>query len=186
MQSIWLVIVVFFLVLFIMPIFISVHLSFDVFNNLGAISFYVYFIKFFALKLKFKNNEIIMYSENKKKEIELKVSEGQKRFLKQLTIQLKEKLIVRQCTAISRIGMENAKSTAILTGLFSSLIGIIWGKIKTTKRSANLNIINNPDYNGRHLSFCIYMKSFITLFDFIYATIMSFLITKRSEKYERV
>lgn len=185
MQSLWLIIVVFFVALLIVPILIKINVSFDVLNNLGAVSMYVFFIKIFAFKVKVKNKKLLLYSEDSKKEIDFKLSEGKKRFLTQLFAQIKEKIILKDCTTVSRIGLNDAMNTALLTGLFNMVIGGLYGKIKTIKKSSNLRIISNPEYNGMGLSFCVYAHMFITLFDLIYGVFMSFLIIKRSEKYER-
>ena len=186
MQSLWLIVIVFFVIVLILPISIKLNISFDFLKNLGAVSLYIFFIKIISFKIKFEGKSLILYSDNNKKKINFKLSEGKKRFLTQLFVQIKEKVIIKDCTAISRIGLNDAMNSALLTGLFNSVVGILYGKIKTTKKSSNLKIISNPEYNGNYLAFCVYSHIFITIFDFIYAILMSFLITKRSEKYERI
>lgn len=185
MHTFWLIITVFFLTLLIFPILIKVNASFNFLDNLGVVSLNIFFIKIFAYNIKFQNG-IVLYNEKSKKKINLKLSEGKKRFLKQFTIQIKEKIILKECTAISKIGLNDAMNTALLTGLFNSVVGALYGKIKTIKKSSRLRIISDPDYNGNCMYFCIYAQIFINIFDFIYAILMSFLINKRSEKYERI
>lgn len=186
MQSLWLIIVVFFLVLLIMPIFAKAYFSFDFLNNLGVVSLYILFIKIIAYKITFKNGQVVIYTSKNKKEIELRVSDKQLRFLKQLSVQLKEKVILKSVVFFSRIGLNDAFKTALGTGLFNSVVSGIMGYIKNTKKSAKMQIVNNPLYNGQSLTITVKVHCFVTIFDAIYSLIMSFVIIKRSEKYERV
>lgn len=186
MQNLWLIIVVFFLIMLIIPFFCKIHFSYDLLNNLGAISLYVFFIKIFAFKYKFKGKDIILISRKNRKEIETTLSKKQVRFFEQLTIQLKQKIVIRKLDVYSRIGVEDAMGSALLSGLFTSLTSIILAYIKNVKRSAIVGIKSEPDYNGKSLIFSIYGSIKITIFDIIYSIIMSLTIIKRSEKYERV
>lgn len=186
MQSLWLIIVVFFIVLLILPIFCKLHVSYDLFNNLGAISIYVFFIKIISFKLKFEDFELVLYTQKKEKQIEAKFSEKQMRFLKQLNVQFKQKIIIRKINAYSRIGVQDASISAITTGLFNALTGSLLAYIKNSKTSTQITIKSEPNYNGKTFTIAFYCSLVITLFDVIYGLIMSFMLVKRSEKYERI
>lgn len=186
MQSLWLIIIVFFLVLLILPVFVKAYVSFDFLHNLGVLSLYIFFIKILTYKIKYEKGDIVVYTNKNKKEIEVKVSNKQLRFLKQLSVQLKQKIILKKINIFSRIGLNDASSTALCIGLFNILASIIVGYIKFSKKSAKMIINSNPNYNGSNFTISIVASCFITLFDIIYSLIMSFVIIKRSEKYERV
>lgn len=186
MQSLWLVIIVFFLLILIMPIIAKIHASFDILNNMGTISLYIFFVKIFAYKVKIQNKKIVLIANNKTKEIEMELSDKQYRFLKQFNSQMKQKIVIKKINAYSRIGLSNAGTSAILTGLFNAFIGSILAYVKNIKKSAQICVKSEPDYNGEHLVFAIYGSFTVTILDLIYAIIMSFIITKRSEKYERI
>lgn len=186
MQSLWLIIIVFFLTLLIIPIFTNIHASFDIINNLGAISLFIFFIKIIAYKVRYQNGQIIVFSLHDSKDIPVQLSDKKLRFIEQLGVQIKNKIIVRSVTIYSRIGVRDACNTALLTGVVSALLSSFLGYIKNTKKSAKLKLVNIPDYNGSHMTLSANAKCYITLFDVLYALIMSFLIVKRSEKYERI
>lgn len=186
MQSLWLIIVVFFLLIFIIPILTKLHLSYDIIHNIGTFSLYIYFIKVFAYKIRIKDKNITIITEENAKEIETTLSNKQMRFLQQLNSQLKQKLIVRKITIYSRIGLKDASLSAIVTGLFNAVAGAILGYIKNIKKSARICVKSEPDYNGEHFTFAVYGSFAITLLDILYAFIMSFVITKRGEKYEGI
>ncbi|MBE7074421.1 MAG: DUF2953 domain-containing protein [Clostridiales bacterium] len=186
MQIVLPVIVVFFLLLLIVPIFSKVYVTFDILNNIGVLSIYVLFIKIFAYKIKREGKEIILFTEKDKKEVQLKVSKKQLRFLKQLSVQLKEKILLKRAVFYSRIGLNDAYLTALGTGFINVLVSMIMGYVKNTKKSARMQVINIPEFNGQYFAIAAHVTCFITLFDIIYAFVMSFLIIKRSEKYERV
>ena len=113
MQNLWLIIVVFFIIILIVPIFAKLHFSYDLLNNLGTLSLYIFFIKIFVFKLKFRNKNIVIISKKGEKEIETKIAKDKLRFLEQLNSQLKQKIIVRKITIYSRIGMQDAGISAI-------------------------------------------------------------------------
>lgn len=186
MQSLVLIIVVFFLILFILPIFIKLHISYDLLNNLGTLSLYLFFIKIFALKLKFKGKNIVIITKKEQKEVETQLSDKQMRFFEQLSSQLKQKIIIRKLSAYSRIGVSNAHYSAVLTGLFNAVVSSVLASVKNIKKSAKIGVFSEPAYNENHLIFSIYCSAMTTIFDIVYSLFMSLAIIKRSEKYERV
>lgn len=186
MQSLWLIIVVFFFILLILPLFAKVNVSFDVLNNEGAFSVYLLFIKIISYRLRYKDNQIIVYTEQASSEIELQVSAKQLRFLKQMTVQMKEKVILKNMTFISCVGLSDAYYTALANGAINAIVYSIMACIKNTKKSAKMQVICNPKYNSSGFTLCMVVNCFVTLFDVIYALMMSLIIIKRSEKYERV
>lgn len=186
MQSLWLIIIVLFLILFIVPIFAKLYFSFNVLDNLGAISLYIFFIKIIAYKIKYESGQIVVFTSKHEKDIEIQVSNKQLRFLKQLSVQLKQKIILKKVIIYSRIGLNDAANSAILTGVFNSIVSCFVGYVKNIKKSAKFYVLNNPNYNGYNFTFSSTISCSITIFDVIYALIMAFVIIKRSEKYERV
>lgn len=186
MQNIWLVIVVFFLVLLIIPIVIKIYASYNLLDNLGVISIYIFFIKIVAYKVRYQDKQIIVFSQKNAKDIPIQISEKKLRFIEQLSSQLKDKIIIRNIMFISRIGVNDACNTALLTGLVSSVVGTIIGLIKNKKHSAKFELINLPEYNGKVFTISTTIKCHITIFDILYALFISLLIVQRSEKYERI
>ena len=96
MQNLWLIVVVFFLVLIVIPINSKLHFSYDILNNIGTFSLHLFFVKIFAYKFRLNGKDIIIISKNNKKQIETKVSNKQIRFFEQLTIQLKQKVVIKK------------------------------------------------------------------------------------------
>ena len=186
MQSLWLIIVVFFLVVILVPIAIKIHVTYDILNNLGTFSLYIFFIKIFCYKVKIKNKTIILVSSKNKKEIETELSKVQLRFLEQLNVQLKQKLIVKKIAVFSRIGVKDAKNSALLCGFFEAIVCSILAYVKNTKKSAKMLVDCQPDYNGLTLCVGVYGSFAITITDIVYSLIMSAIISKRSEKYETI
>ncbi|MBQ7884920.1 MAG: DUF2953 domain-containing protein [Clostridia bacterium] len=186
MQIVWHVVIVFFLLLLIVPIFAKVYACFDVFGNIGAVSLYVFFIKIIAYKVRISDGKLIFFTEKNKKEVEVQVSQKQLRFLEQFGVQMKEKTIIKNINVYSRIGMQDAFATAMLSGAINVAISSVMGFIKNSKKSAKMTLVNIPEFNGRFLTMSLQVTGFITLVDILYAIVMSFIIIKRSEKYERI
>ena len=95
MQSLWLIIVVFFLIVLILPIFSKAYVTFDFLNNIGVISLYIFCFKIITYKAKFQKFKLVIFTSKDEKDIEVQVSQKQMRFLKQMSVQLKEKLILK-------------------------------------------------------------------------------------------
>lgn len=186
MQSLWLIFVVFFLLLLIIPFSIKVYASYDLFNNLGAISIYVFFIKIFAYKVTFKNNKILLYTQKDTKQVPIQLSDKKLRFLEQIIIQLKEKIVIKNATVFTKIGLNDAYHTALMSGTVNAIISIIFARIKNKKKSAKLKIVDMPYYNGNSFILSANGIVSITLFDILYGIFFAIIVKKRSEKYERI
>ena len=184
MQSLWLIIVVFFLLVLVIPIFAKVHLTYDIINNLGSFSIYIFFVKIFAFRIRIKGKNLMLISYDDEKEIETKMSEKKVRFFKQLNVQIKQKMVIRKINLNARVGVNDAALSAYCCGVFYAIVGIIFGYIKNFKKSARLRMQCEPDYNGTCAVFAFYFSFAITIFDVLYALIVSLIIFKRSEKYE--
>ena len=186
MQDFWLIIVVFFLIILIAPIIIKINISYDLLNNIGSISIYLFLIKIIEYKIKYQNMQIVIFSQKDAKDIPIQISAKKLRFIEQLSSQLKNKVIIKNAKFFSRIGVNDAYATALLIGLVSSIIGTIIGVIKNKKKSAKFEIINIPEYNENFFAMSLTTRCHIAAFDILYALIISLLIVQRSEKYERV
>lgn len=185
MQSIWLIIIVFFLLLFICPTFFKINASYNVLENKGAISVKLFFIKLLAYKVTIKNNNLVLYTTKKTKDIKLDFSSGQKRFIEQFIVQIKEKILLEKICLINRIGLNDAFNTAMMTGFVDSVFCMIGSYIKNNKKDVNIQYYNIPNFNGSNVTFSLQCGFFLNMLDVLYSIIISFLITKRSEKYEK-
>ena len=186
MQSLWLIVVVFFLVLMIMPIFIKLHASFDFLHNIGIISVYVFFIKVFCYKVRIGKGGLILFTKKDEKDIPIELSAGKMRFLEQLFVQIKQKVIIKNIKVFSNIGVTDAMNSALINGVISIMVQSMFAIIKNTKKSAKFVHYNNVAYNDTKFTIAIVGKLFITIFDIIYSLSLSLIIIKRSEKYEGV
>ena len=126
----------------------------------------------------------MFYTSKNKMDVPLQISSGKIRFLEQLLIQLKQKVILKRIDLFSNIGINDAKNSAILAGFIQIVISTIFAKIKTQKMSAKLKHINNISYNQNRFTLALSGRLFITIFDVIYSSIISLLIVRRSEKYK--
>lgn len=186
MQSLWLIILVFFLVILIVPIFLKAYLCYDLINNLGVISLYVFFIKIIAYKVKFDGKKIVLFTSSNEKEIPLEISKGKMRFIEQFGLQLKEKMVLKRVDVYSNIGATQADKSALMFSAFDIILCVVFCLIKNVKGYCKLNHFGNVSWNKQRFIFSMVSRSFITIFDLIYCAFMALIIIKRSEKYERV
>ena len=123
---------------------------------------------------------LVFYTNKDKKEIEIKVSDYQLRFISKFTNEVKRKIILKYLVFNSRIGLNDAMKTALLNGLINSFVKSSFCVLKNNRKSAKLILNSNPCYNDFGFTIACQITCFITLFDIIY----TFLIVTSSLKNE--
>ncbi|MEG1948112.1 MAG: hypothetical protein RR140_00810 [Clostridia bacterium] len=167
----------------ILPFNFKIKFSYNFQENLGVFCF-----SFLKLKLKlflftFKKNTLIIKTKKHKKVIEFEVSQSQIKFIKQLSIQLKDKIKIKDLVAISHIGLGEAMESAILSGFINQLMCGLLAYVKNFKKSANMVIRSHTSFNKVKTEISAMCNFSISIFDILYSILMSFAITKRTDKY---
>ena len=92
MESLWLLIVLFLLILLIIPLFFRIYLSFDPLNNEGMVVIKLFFINIVYFSFQLTINGIIIRTKKERKQLEYKFSDPKIKFYELLTLQLKQKV----------------------------------------------------------------------------------------------
>lgn len=187
MESLFLLIPLFFIFLILIPITINIKLNYDILKNKGVASVHLGFIRIILLVFKIKNKTLVLKTKKHRKEIELNFTDSQMRFYEQFTKQIEQKVRIKRFNISGKLGVSSADKTAILTGALNILSSSFLSILKTKKPYAE-NLYANffPAYNKSIFKLYGGGKISISIFDIIYSLLLSAVIIKRSEKYERL
>lgn len=186
MESLYLLIPLFFVLCLIIPLSINIRVAFNLRTYTGIVSLYLFKFRIVLMMFRLKDSNIIIQKKNKNTESEIQLSEAQKRFVKQFVIEIKDKLNIKNLSSYTRIGTFDALETSVYNGLLNAVFAIIFGYIKNQKRYAKIDILSYPAYNRSLFLITVSSKLSISFFDIIYAFFIASVITKRSEQYERI
>lgn len=185
MESIYLTIPLFFIVLLVIPILIQIDFETDINNKNLTINLCVFKLKVLRVKLLYKNNKILLYINKKQQDLNLELSAKQVYFIDQFFSNIKDKLQVKLVQINAEIGIkDNAYGTAMYCGTLNSIIKIMFAYLKTKKFTATLtsNIIPKYNYDKFIIKSKISVK--ISINELLYSVVIS-LLSVRRRIYER-
>lgn len=186
MESIYLLIPLFLLLVFTIPLIINIRLSFNLKNYTGIVSIYLFKIKIILVIFRLKGHNVIVHKKSKKSESEFELSDKQKRFFEQFIFQIKDKVNIKTLVSFTRIGTQDALVTSIYNGLINSLFAMIFGYVKNLKPYAKIDVVSYPAFNRELFLITLCGKISISFFDILYSFFMASMIEKRREKYEGI
>ena len=184
MESLYFLIPLFFIVLMVMPLNIILKTALNVDDNVLLISIFLWKIKLKTIKLTIQENKIFVITTKKKEEIKLTVSDKQIYFVEQLVNNIKDKIQPRKVCVYAKVGVHDAKNTAIVCGTLCSVVKILFCYLKNKKPTCSMYEQIYPCFNQNICIICGYLSLTISLFDILYSLVIS-LFSLRSKIYER-
>ena len=183
MESLYFLIPLFFVVSLVFPLNFRLKSSVNITKNTSFLAIYLFKIRLVLFKIIYNENKLFVTTKKKKKEIEITISLNEIYFIDTFIENLKEKLQFRKVVINSKLGTNDAASTAILCGTVSSFTNIYCGYLKNKKRTCSFANNVYPCFDKSIYLNCIYLSLTTTLFDLIYSLIIS-LFGLRRKKYE--
>lgn len=184
MESLYLIILIFFIVVLITPLGFRIKFFYDVKNNRGAISIKLWFIWIKKIKLKIKGKKIFLIEKHKNREIEIELNEPQIRFLKFFSTEVKDKVKIRSVIAHSKVGVDNPMLSGFFSSFISNVILSFFAFVKNKRPSACFKLTNYTNFYGFNLIVGVYSRFSLSIFDVIYSFIMSILRTGKDRVLE--
>ncbi len=181
MQSLWLLIPLFLFIIITIPIIIESRFSYNFEENVGFFSIKLWLFTLATISIKIKGKYLIIRTKNDAKQVEISLIGPEIKLLEQLTVQIKDKIKVKKLEFHSNIGNGDAFETALLSSMFSIIIGIVWGYIKNQKDTASIIINSYPNYAEKNFLISLLARVSISIFDLIYSFIMASIILKKSD-----
>lgn len=148
-------------------------------------------IAFFGLKILKINFDIMKlnYSINrskKRKRIKLYISEQDKYLLAQIKSSIIDKFYYDKFSILGEIGFDNQAHTAILVGTLNQICANIESVLIVRKSDCDFDYYIFADMISRKNNFNFKLKIFFTIFDMVFAVIISFYKRGRYVKERRV
>lgn len=174
MESFWLVIfLILFLFLSLGQVF-KVVVDYDIYKNLGQISIKFFVFKVIKFSFSLSAKEIILKGK-KTKVISFEDADPSLKFVEKMAGQIKDKLRIKEICLCVDIGFKEAQSTAIFCGGVDVFFKIFSSYIKNIKPTATVFCKANPHFKKQVLSVYFYGKMSLSIFDFVYALVLSVL-----------
>ncbi len=178
MQSLYFLIPTFFILLFLMPIYLQLRVSFNALENSGVFCLYIFKIKIVYYFFSFTNNDIILKNEKRTKEKSYDLGSPEALFFKALTKQIKDKTRLRYLEIYYNIGVGDAFLTSMLCGFINSMILIFFTALKNKKPSASLGLYDSVCFNKTKVEIASGVSLSLSLFDLVYSLLNSVMLTR--------
>ena len=175
MESLWLLIVLFFIFILIIPQVFKFYVAYNPLENKGLLILKLWFINILYFSFQIRPSGIIVRTRKKRKQIEYAFNDPTIKFYKDFSRQIQQKLKLKYVDLYSKIGTGDASQSAILGGMCNALYNAIGAKIKNKKKSCTVIINSHTEFKERVFDVSVFSNLSIALFDFIYCFIMAYL-----------
>ena len=178
MESLWLIIVLFFIFLLIFPMLFKFNIVYEPFENSGVVVLSFFFFDVYNFTFEIKSNSIVIRTKKTRKQIEYNFSDPALKFYEQFSLELKEKIRIKRFDINSVIGTKDAAQTGLIAGIMSIIYHALASYIYNIKVSTKVTIDEEIVYNQEVFKLRLFGKISISLFDILFCFITSLFITK--------
>ncbi len=185
MESLYLTIPLFFIIILLIPIQTQIDIKVDGNNKKISMELCVCKIKIVTIKMLYKNNRILLYINKKQQDINIELSQKQVLFIDQFISNIKDKIQISFFDINAKIGIRyDAYQTAMLCGTLNSLIKMLFAFLKTRKPTSSFCSTVIPIYNKDKFLIKSKICAKISMSELFYSIIVS-LLSVRRRMYER-
>ncbi len=184
MESLYLIILIFFIIIFITPLGFRIKFFYDVKKNCGAISIKLWFIWIKKIKLKIKGKKIFLIEKHKNSEIEIELNEPQIRFLRFFGSEVKDKVKIRSVMAHSKVGLDNPMFAGLFSSAVSDFILSYFAFVKNKRPSACFRLTNYTNFYAFDFIIGCCSRFSLSILDVVYSFAMSVLRTGKDRILE--
>lgn len=184
MESLYLLILIFFIILITFPLGFKVKLFYSIKSNRGAIAIYFWKIKIKVIKAKFKGKQIYLVENHKKTEMEIELTEPQLKFLQFFNDEVKDKVKLKSVNGYLRVGIDNPFYASVLSAGLSDLVLAFFAFVKRNKTEANLTLKTHTSFTEFNCIGAFNIKISLSILDILYSFIISILRTKTDRVFE--
>ena len=178
MESLYLLILLFFIIILIVPLGFKLKLSFSLKSNRGALSIKLWFIWLKVAKLKVKNGKIYLIQKCKTEEVETEITEPELKFLKFFNDEVKDKLKCRNIFVCTNVGMDNPFYSALISTTLHNLILALFILLKNKHQRCSLKLCPTASFENFNFIIALAGRFSLSILDVLYSFIVSILRTK--------
>ena len=185
MESLYLLILIFFIVVLIVPLGFRGKCFYSLKTNHGFIAIKLWGIKIVNLKIKIKGNQILIIKNHKRSKDEIAVGEPELKFLRFFNDEIKDKIKLRSLNSYMRIGLENPFYSAILSSGVNDFILGFFAYVKNKRPSASCRLVTHTSFTENNFILCFNVRISISILDVIYSVIIAILRTRTDRLIEQ-
>lgn len=179
MESLYLLILVFFIILIIFPFSFNLEFFYDLNINDGYLIIKIWRIPLKKVNVKREGVNIILIEKHKDKDLEIKLNKEQVYFLKVFLNEIKNKIKIRKIEVTSETGSENPFHSSLISGAYSSFILAIFARLKTAQPTASFQLNNKTNFFEFVFNFKTFLRFSISIFDVFYSLIIAVVKTSK-------
>lgn len=179
MVEVYLIIPALIIFLLFLPIILELKITYNVLNNTGVISLYIFKLNLLYYFYEIKDNEISIKDKDDKKGKTLDVNSPEFVFIMTFIKEVFNKLRLRKMDIYYNIGLSDAFLTSIACGVVNVLCLVVFTRIKQEKPTATLGLYDTASYNKLESVFIGNTNVSISLFDLVYSFIISGILSLR-------
>lgn len=182
MSSLYFLIPTVIIILFVMPIFLEVRLSFNLLDKSGVFCIYLFRKKLQYFKFEIEGREIKLKDEEETKEKQIDFDSPEIALYEEFSTQIKDKTRLRFIEVFYNVGLNDAFLTSMVCGLINIAVLIFFTSLKNKKPTASLQLYNTSSFNKKVANLATVINLSISLFDVVYSFIISVILSKKKMK----
>ena len=185
MQSLYYLIPMFLIILFIFPLILQVRVSFSLEDFSGVICLFIFKIKVKYYMYQIKGSKIILQNEKQTKIKEFEFDPSQLVIAQIFKSQLKNKARVKELFVFYNIGLGDAFRSAMVGGVINTAVLTYFTMLKNKRPTASFGIYDTISYNREVFEVAGKGSVSISLFDVAYSLLMSVILIKNLAKQNK-
>lgn len=182
MSSLYFLIPTVIIILFVMPIFLEVRLSFNLLDKSGVFCIYLFRKKLQYFKFEIEGREIKLKDEEETKEKQIDFDSPEIALYEEFSTQIKDKTRLRFIEVFYNVGLNDAFLTSMVCGVINIAVLIFFTSLKNKKPTASLQLYNTSSFNKKVANLATVINLSISLFDVVYSFIISVILSKKKMK----
>lgn len=184
MESLYLLILIFFIVILTCPLGFEIKTNYSLKNNRGAFAIYLWKIKLKVAKIKFKGKQVYLIEKRKRTETEIELTEPQLKFLQFFNEEVRDKVKLKSVSGFMRLGFDNPFFASMFSAAASELILAFFAFLKKSKPTASLRLKTHTSFTEFNCMFAFNIKISLSILDILYSFLISILRTKTDRIFE--
>ncbi len=180
---IFLSLIIFFLSL--MLVF-KIKIEFDMYGNFIKIKIYLFKFKFLEILISLIGLYIQINNSKKLKTLKFVLDKEQEYLLVQIKKSILDKLYFDDIQFKSNVGLNNASNTTIFVSILNLICFNLSNKLILSHKDTRLYYYNEANFISKIFKFNIEIKVYFTIFDLVFAIILSFYKRGKYVKKSRV
>ena len=185
MESLYLLILLFFIIILIVPLGFHGKCFYSLKSNRGAISIKLWGIKLISYKIKVKGKQIYILSNSKRSKEEIEVGAPELKFVNFFTDEVKDKIKLRSVNAYLRIGLENPLYSALLSSSVCDVILGAFSFFKNKRPTASYNLTTHTSFIENNFILALNVRLSLSILDVLYSILIAILRSKTDRLIEQ-